>query len=168
MNKIIFFSFAVFTFLSSNIVLSQDKIIKNATAQEAKQLLSDGAILVDVRENDEVTELAYNVEGVINLPLSQLEDMMTELPKDKKLVIACRSGQRSMRAVKILQSNGYENLVNLSGGIQSWQANGYEVVVDGIVPTSKTCGSKQKKGGKGCCAQKGKSKSSCSTKNKTE
>jgi rhodanese-related sulfurtransferase len=168
MNKLILFSFAVFTFLSSDIALSQDKIIKNATAQEAKQLLSDGAILVDVRESDEVTDLAYNVEGMMNVPLSRLEDMMSELPKDKKLVIACRSGSRSMRAIKILQDNGYENLANLSGGIQSWQANGYEVVIDGIVPTTKTCGSKQKKEGKGCCSNKGKSKSSCGTKNKTE
>lgn len=168
MNKIVLFSFVVFTFLSTNIGFSQDQNIKSVTPEEAQQLLTDGAILVDVREDAEVTKLAYNVEGMINLPLSQLEDRANELPKDKNLVIACRSGRRSQKAIKKLQSYGYENLVNLSGGIKSWQAKGYEVVVDGIAPATKTCGSKQNKEGKGCCSKKGKSKSSCGSKNKTK
>ncbi len=167
MNKIIYISFAIFTFLSTNVGLSQEQNIKSVTIEDAQQLLADGAMLVDVREDTEVTKLAFQTCEVIHIPLSQLEDRVSELPKDKNLLIACRSGQRSKKAIKKLQSYGYENLANLTGGIKSWQAKGYAVVVDGVKPAKKACCSKQKTEGKGCCSKKGKLKSSCGSKQKT-
>jgi rhodanese-related sulfurtransferase len=167
MNKIIYTFLSAFTFLSVNVGISQEQNIKTVTTEDAQLLLADGSILVDVREDAEITKLAFHVDGTIQIPLSQLEERVSELPKDKNLLIACRSGQRSKKAIKMLQSYGYENLANLTGGIKSWQANGYAVIVDGVKPATKACGSKKTEG-KGCCSKKGQSKSSCDSKQKTE
>ena len=49
---------------------------------------------------------------------------MNEIPKDKKVIVHCRSGVRSANAIHFLEQNGYENLHNLEGGILAWnQAN---------------------------------------------
>jgi rhodanese-related sulfurtransferase len=78
-----------------------------------------------VREHDEVAAAAYDVPGMIVLPLSELTDRFGELPKDRELIMACRSGGRSMRALQFLQGQGYDQVVNLEGGILRWQAEGH-------------------------------------------
>jgi rhodanese-related sulfurtransferase len=84
-----------------------------------------GSLFVDVREQDEVVQAAYDVPGMVVLPLSELPDRFDELPKDRELIMACRSGGRSMRALQFLQGQGYEQVVNLAGGILRWQAEGH-------------------------------------------
>ncbi|HOZ70775.1 MAG TPA: rhodanese-like domain-containing protein, partial [Chitinophagaceae bacterium] len=54
-----------------------------------------GAILVDVREQNEVEQLAFDVPSIVNIPLSEFEIRYKELAMDKELVIVCRSGSRS-------------------------------------------------------------------------
>lgn len=60
--------------------------------------VKNGAVLVDVREGDEVEQLAFDVPVIVNIPLSEFENRYKELPKDKDLVIVCHSGVRSLRA----------------------------------------------------------------------
>lgn len=72
------------------------------------------AIFVDVRTQEEVA--SGTVAGSINIPLQQIQVRYKELPKDKKLLIFCRSGKRSQAAAEYLTSVGYSNAYNVDGG----------------------------------------------------
>lgn len=86
-----------------------------------------GALLVDVRERDEVEQLAFDVPAIVNIPLSEFEIRYTELPFDKDLVIVCRSGSRSLRAAGFLINNEYDpgKVVNMQHGIIRWAQKGF-------------------------------------------
>ncbi|TAK42636.1 MAG: rhodanese-like domain-containing protein, partial [Saprospiraceae bacterium] len=106
---------------------------------KATLMVRNGALMVDVREKDEVAELAYDVENIINIPLSELESRLSEIPKDKQLVMACRSGNRSRQAANILIKNGYTNLVNLEGGMLAWQEKNLAVIQGGKSTKKAAC-----------------------------
>ena len=80
---------------------------------------NDGAVYIDVREDYEYNE-AY-IEGFENYPLSTLEDTYMELPKDKEIIIICRSGNRSMKAGQYLKEQGYDNITNVKGAMLDWK-----------------------------------------------
>ena len=84
-----------------------------------------GALLVDVREKEEVEQLAFDVPDIVNIPLSEFEYRYSELPKNKELVIVCRSGVRSLRAAGFLLNHGFENVVNMKHGIIRWVNKGF-------------------------------------------
>jgi rhodanese-related sulfurtransferase len=89
-----------------------------------------GALLVDVRERDEVTQLAFDVPNIVNIPLSEFEERYHELPKDKELVMVCRGGGRSLKATYYLMNMGYENVVNMQHGIVRWVQRGFPTIGD--------------------------------------
>ncbi|MEZ4606484.1 MAG: rhodanese-like domain-containing protein [Deinococcales bacterium] len=91
---------------------------------EAKKRIEAGAILVDVREENEYQE--RHIPGSILIPLSVFADRFEELPKDKPLVMQCRSGARSGKATDFLLVRGYDNAVNMTGGIMAWAEAGLE------------------------------------------
>jgi adenylyltransferase/sulfurtransferase len=90
--------------------------IKEITPQELKEKLSRNEPLqiIDVREPEEFLE--RNIGGML-IPLGQLERNMDKIKKDIPAILVCRSGVRSMHAAKILQSNNYNKLYNLKGGL---------------------------------------------------
>ena len=160
---------AMFLFSSAAMAQASAAQLEEISPIRAKLMVrNDGALMVDVREVDEVAAKAYDVENIINVPLSQLNDRMSEIPKDKKVIMACRSGHRSGKATKILMSHGYTNVVNMEGGIIGWESKGLPVTTGGSASGKKSCSKKgrsccSKKGGKkGCCSKKGKG--SCSKK----
>lgn len=76
-------------------------------------------LLVDVREPNE-----YEIHqmGGLLIPLSQIKEKVDQIPKDIKVVVHCRSGVRSAKAIRILQNDyGFDNLWNLKGGILAWE-----------------------------------------------
>ncbi len=75
---------------------------------------ADKGFLVDVRNPPEVEVEA--VPGAINIPLPQLRKRMGELPKDKEILVFCRSAQRSYYATRILMQNGFK-VKNISGSL---------------------------------------------------
>jgi rhodanese-related sulfurtransferase len=95
-------------------------MIKNISPSETIEKLNEGAILVDVRELNEINEVAYNVDNQIVIPLSEFKDRFNELQQNADLILACRSGGRSMQAAMFLADNGYTKLSNLEGGILRW------------------------------------------------
>ncbi|WP_216828575.1 rhodanese-like domain-containing protein [Alkalihalobacterium elongatum] len=98
---------------------SNDQIGEITTAElEAKMKTNDNAVFIDVREVDEYED--KHVAGMTNIPLSRLASEYTQLPKDKEIVIFCRSGNRSMQAANFLYEQGYTKVTNVSGGILSW------------------------------------------------
>ncbi|MCY0877000.1 MAG: rhodanese-like domain-containing protein [Firmicutes bacterium] len=93
--------------------------IRNITAAELENYLSDkNRVFVDVREPHEYK--SGHVQGMKNIPLGQLAGRTGELPKDREIVLMCRSGGRSMMAAKTLKKHGYSQIVNVRGGISAW------------------------------------------------
>jgi sulfur-carrier protein adenylyltransferase/sulfurtransferase len=74
--------------------------------------------LLDVREPDEHEELA--IPGSVLIPLGSLQRRLSEVPKDRQVVVYCAVGGRSARATHFLRQNGVE-AANLHGGIMAWQ-----------------------------------------------
>ncbi len=108
--------------------------------------IKKGALLVDVREQYEVAQLAFDVPNIVNIPLSEFENRCTELPVDQKLVIVCRNGSKSFRATGFLIYNGYDaaKVVNMKHGIVRWVQKGYPTrgetsIVAGAVSNSDCC-----------------------------
>ena len=92
------------------------------TVEELKERLDKGEDLnfYDVREEHEYEE---DNLGAILIPLAELPDHLAELEdlKDSEIIIHCRSGARSGKAVKFLESQGFTNARNVTGGILAFR-----------------------------------------------
>ena len=88
--------------------------ITNVDWDKALEMSKAGAVLIDVRTPAEVAE--GMAPGAINIPLQEIQQRLAEFPKDKDLLIYCRSGKRSMAASNFLIENGYEKVFNVVGG----------------------------------------------------
>lgn len=88
---------------------------------EIKARLAQGEklTLIDVREDDEVAE--GMIQGAIHIPLGQLPDRLGEIPQVDEVILVCRSGNRSGRALGYLEANGYKGLKNMTGGMLEWE-----------------------------------------------
>lgn len=75
------------------------------------QLLSQGAVLVDVRTENEFE--SANAPGSVNIPLQALGMRMDEIPKGVPVVVGCASGTRSGMACMQLRKNGYKSVYNI-------------------------------------------------------
>lgn len=110
MKKIVIVIFLTLILTGCNQSLNEYKKIDGI---EAVSMIDDGAILIDVR-----TENEYNnshIEGAINIPNTMLEIMMPkEYPdKDTMVIVYCMSGSRSSEAAKLLIDMGYINVYDL-------------------------------------------------------
>ena len=91
--------------------------MKEISPAELKQLKDQNAdfLLIDVREEHEFEEA--NLNGIL-IPMGEVMDRAEEIPKDKQVVVHCRSGKRSATVINALESQlGFSNLYNLRGGI---------------------------------------------------
>lgn len=104
--------------------------IVHVSGNEVIELCSNGAILVDIREEYETAARRFSVENQILLPNSSLMDHFIELPQDKLLIICDSVGLRSKEAVIFLKSQGFINVINLAGGIVDWERGGYPVNIN--------------------------------------
>lgn len=115
------------------------------TVDEALALSKEGALVIDVREPDELAELAYDVENIKNIPLGELESRLAEVPKNKQVIVVCKKGGRSSQAYELLKNNGFENISNMQGGMNAWSEKGLPTLADGEKkaccenPNSKDC-----------------------------
>ena len=85
---------------------------------EVETKMNEGFVVLDVRERDEFVE--GHIPAAQNKPLSVLQQNdFSELSKEEKYIVICRSGNRSQTASEILVNEGYE-VVNVSAGMSSW------------------------------------------------
>jgi len=90
------------------------------TSQELKERLEkkEEIFLLDVREQYEFD--IFNIGGVL-IPLGHLPARMNELDPEREIVVHCRTGRRSGRAVELLKSKGFSKARNLVGGLEAWK-----------------------------------------------
>ena len=94
--------------------------MKSVSVEELKKMMDQGEEfkLIDVREPHEYEFVNIGAELI---PVSQVFDNTDKIPKDKKVVVMCRSGARSGQVIAALQSQlQYDKLYNLEGGILAW------------------------------------------------
>ncbi len=93
--------------------------VRSVGPSEASSLAQRGALLLDVREDDEWHEV--RIEGAVHVPLGDLEAsaLPVDVPAGLPVVAVCRSGNRSSKAARALATAGHE-AVNLDGGILGW------------------------------------------------
>ncbi|WP_233589620.1 rhodanese-like domain-containing protein [Exiguobacterium sp. SH0S7] len=83
------------------------------------RLENEEITLLDVRELDEYE--GGHIEGVVNAPLSSLNETKLPYAKDEPIYIICRSGNRSAQAAELLQDRGYTEIYDVSGGMIAWE-----------------------------------------------
>lgn len=82
-------------------------------------------VLIDVRTPSEFK--SGHVAKAKNIPLNTIGNKLSSIPKNKTVVLICRTGNRSGMAARQLAGAGYENIINLKGGVMRWQAKGHEL-----------------------------------------
>ncbi len=87
----------------------------------------DDLVLLDIRSAGEL------MQGMLpdadHLPMHMIPLRIDELPKDKDVVLYCHSGARSYHACAYLAQQGFDNAINLQGGILGWARSGYQLAV---------------------------------------
>lgn len=84
--------------------------------------------ILDVREPSEFQ--SGHIDGATLIPLGSLASRLNEVPKDKPVVVVCRSGNRSGHATSLLLESGFKNVENMAGGMIAW---------DQSCPAGKIC-----------------------------
>jgi len=103
--------------VAENIIRGMVKIIH---WHELHNLDLKDVTLIDVRTAEEYA--LGTIEGSINIPVDDIRQRLTEIPRDKKIIVFCGTGLRSYFAARILMQNGYKDVLNLSGGYITYES----------------------------------------------
>lgn len=87
---------------------------------EAAAKREAGAFVLDVREPSEWAE--SHIPGATLIPLGDLAARVNEVPRDKEVVVVCRSGNRSRTGRDLLAQAGFTNVTSMAGGLKEWSA----------------------------------------------
>lgn len=104
-------------------VSSTDNSWKEISVEEAATRYTSGSFMLDVRQPEEWEEV--HIPGATLIPLGELSQRLSELPKDQEIVVYCRSGNRSQSGAEILAKNGFNSVTSMAGGINEWSAAGH-------------------------------------------
>lgn len=86
-----------------------------------------GSILVDVRTPSEVESSAIDLKKIKQIPLEELENRISELPDNQKVVFFSRVGVKGQEAAKVLARHGYHDVAMVDGGVTAWEEAGLPV-----------------------------------------
>jgi rhodanese-related sulfurtransferase len=96
-----------------------DEITVTELSQELRAP-SRPLLVLDVRENSE-REVGH-IEPSLHIPMGQVSRRVGEIPKDRRIVVYCHHGGRSAMVAAYLDSAGYKDVANLTGGIDAWSS----------------------------------------------
>lgn len=102
-------------FVAENILLERLKIFY---WNEMDNIQADD-LLIDVRRKEEYD--AGKINSAINIPVDEIRNRLPEIPNDKNIFIYCEAGLRGYLAQRILRQNGFDSVLNLSGGYHTWK-----------------------------------------------
>lgn len=80
------------------------------------------ALLLDVREVYEF--VPRHATGAVNIPMSQLQARVGEVPQDREVLVICEHGNRSVDVTRFLRSRGVARALNVDGGTEEWEQAG--------------------------------------------
>ncbi len=98
---------------------------KEISVSDAYAKYQTGAFFLDVRTQEEWNE--FHAPNTTLIPLDQLPARLNELPKDKEIVVVCRSGNRSGQGRDILLNAGFTQVTSMQGGLTEWRGSGYPI-----------------------------------------
>ena len=99
--------------------------VKHISPNDALESLKNGeAVMIDVRELNEVQLECIPLERVINHPMSVIVDRLSYIAKDQQIIVGCPGGVRSVKVASLLSREGYPDVASLDGGFTQWKANG--------------------------------------------
>ena len=96
-------------------------MVDSISSTELADLLGKGPrgiFLLDVREDDERAVGA--IEPSSHIPMNSIPDRLNDLPRDRRIVVYCHHGGRSFAVAGYLESEGFKEVTNLTGGIDEW------------------------------------------------
>lgn len=103
------------------------KGITDLNPEKALEMTRKGAVLVDVRNPHEIAKIAFDIPDVLEIPLGSLEVRLDEIPVKRKVILACKRGNRSMWAARMLMDHGHRRIFNLQHGMIGWEKEGFPV-----------------------------------------
>jgi len=132
-----FFLLLVTIFIYTTQKEGNPSMFKNVSVEEAREMVKEDVFVLDVRTPAEFN--SSHIEGATLIPVTNafgsnvsleglLEARTDEIPQNKKILVYCRTGQRSTAASKILINAGNSEVYNMAGGINAWVNAGYPVV----------------------------------------
>ena len=109
------------------------------SGKEALEIAVNGGLFIDLRESIESDYKKFDVPEVVYLPAEELAARLSEIPRDRPVIMADSVGLRSKEAVKFLVLQGWNNVANLNGGILDWEHDGMPIKVDDSKKLSGSC-----------------------------
>ena len=119
--------FSAYYYLGQNRAVSTTAAAKlpvEISVSDAAAARDQGAFILDVRQPEEWQD--YHIPNSTLIPLGELPNRLNEVPKDKDVIVVCRSGNRSQSGRDILLNAGYSSVSSMSGGVSQWRASGFE------------------------------------------
>ena len=110
----------------ANAKVNQGTTPATVSVQEAARLRDAGAFVLDVREP--VEWASFHLAGATLIPLGDLSSRLSEVPRDRLILVVCLSGHRSLQGRDILLQAGYTQVTTLAGGLTAWQEQGLPTV----------------------------------------
>lgn len=119
---------------AATLVASAKARIQNLSAEDVRAELEAGAVLIDIREREELTA-SGSIPGAVHAPRGMIEFYAdptgpyyrAEFDPDRRIILHCATGGRSALAAVRLQEMGYTNVAHLDGGIKLWKECGLPV-----------------------------------------
>lgn len=127
--------------------------VKHINPQDTFDCLKNNeAVLIDVRECEEVDIESIPLDNVLYHPMSTIMDHLTCISKEQNIILMCPGGVRSTKVANLLNIQGYPNVANLDGGFKLWKSLG--LPFESIIPSGNGCSG-------GCSSCSPDAKSSC-------
>jgi rhodanese-related sulfurtransferase len=116
---------AAFAVLNSNNPgdSAQGSLPLEINVEQAYQMVDEGAFLLDVRTPEEWDD--FHAPQATLIPLDELASRVDEVPKDREIVVICRSGNRSQVGRDTLLTAGHTSVTSVDGGMNAWRSAGY-------------------------------------------
>lgn len=111
--------------------------VRHISPADAFELLKNKtAVLLDVRETEEISIERFATPEILYIPLSEVLLNLDKLPDNKTIIVVCRAGIRSTKIANLLNYQGFPNALNLDGGMMIWKDKGLPIESN----TLRSCG----------------------------